>query len=151
MTESCIYEMMDMYVSVKCIFNKCPINIIVPYINCGWQRENNEIHFTNDILAHSWNKILKHFFPLIYIVMSQWGFHTCHDSYAVVTCAKLWLDWVIILSHKSTTYLQKIQIMNSKTLFVKLEELHIVTARKPLIHQNQPVAQYLHKIQPCML
>ena len=36
-------------------------------------------------------------------------------------------------------------------IFVKLEELHIVTARKPLIHQNQPVAQYLHKIQPCML
>ena len=36
-------------------------------------------------------------------------------------------------------------------LFVKLKELHIVTARKPLIHQNQPVAQYLHKIQPCML
>ena len=37
------------------------------------------------------------------------------------------------------------------TVFVKLAELHIVTARKPLIHQNQPVAQYLHKIQPCML
>ena len=36
-------------------------------------------------------------------------------------------------------------------IIVKLEELHIVTARKPLIHQNQPVAQYLHKIQPCML
>ena len=36
-------------------------------------------------------------------------------------------------------------------IFVKLEELHIVTARKPLIHQNQPVAQYLHKIQQCML
>ena len=35
-------------------------------------------------------------------------------------------------------------------IFVKLEELHIVTARKPRIHQNQPVAQYLHKIQPCM-
>ena len=36
-------------------------------------------------------------------------------------------------------------------LFVKLEQLHIVTARKPRIHQNQPVAQYMHKIQPCML
>ena len=36
-------------------------------------------------------------------------------------------------------------------VFVKLEELHIVTARKPLIHQNQPFAQYLHKIQPGML
>ena len=36
-------------------------------------------------------------------------------------------------------------------LFVKLKELHIATARKPLIHQNQPVAQYLQKIQPCML
>ena len=30
-------------------------------------------------------------------------------------------------------------------LFVKLEELHIATARKPLIHQNQPVVRYLHK------
>ena len=37
-------------------------------------------------------------------------------------------------------------------IFVKLEELHIATARKPLILQNQPVAQYLHKKnQPCML
>ena len=34
---------------------------------------------------------------------------------------------------------------------VKLEELHIATARKPLIHQNQPVAQYLYKIQSFML
>ena len=41
--------------------------------------------------------------------------------------------------------------VNIWPFFVKLAELHIVTARKPLIHQNQPVAQYLHKIQPCML
>ena len=36
-------------------------------------------------------------------------------------------------------------------LFVKLEKLHIATARKPLIHQNQPVAQYLHRNEPYML
>ena len=36
------------------------------------------------------------------------------------------------------------------TLFVKLEELHIATARKPLIHQNQPVARYQHRNHPCM-
>ena len=36
-------------------------------------------------------------------------------------------------------------------LFVKLEEFLIATAHKPLFHQNQPIAQYLHKIQPCML
>ena len=36
-------------------------------------------------------------------------------------------------------------------VFVKLEELHIATARKPLIHQNQPFARYLHQKQPCML
>ena len=36
-------------------------------------------------------------------------------------------------------------------LFVELEELHIPTARKPIIHQNQPVAQYLHKNVPCIL
>ena len=42
-------------------------------------------------------------------------------------------------------------ILDIKDVFVKLEELHIATARKPLIHQNQPVARYLHKKQPCML
>ena len=42
-------------------------------------------------------------------------------------------------------------VNNDAVVFVKLEELHIVTARKPLIHQNQLVAKYLHRIQPCML
>ena len=36
-------------------------------------------------------------------------------------------------------------------VFVKLEELHIATARKPLFHQTQPVACYQHRNQPCML
>ena len=36
-------------------------------------------------------------------------------------------------------------------LFVKLEELHIATARKPLFHQTQPVACCQHRNQPCML
>ena len=36
-------------------------------------------------------------------------------------------------------------------LFVKLEELHIATARKPLFHQTQPVACYQHRNQLCML
>ena len=50
-------------------------------------------------------------------------------------------------------FFQNVKFCSGKIplFFVKLEELHIVTARKPLIHQNQPVAQYLHKIQPCML
>ena len=41
--------------------------------------------------------------------------------------------------------------LTNDSFFVKLEGLHITTAHKPLIHQNQPVAQYLHKNQPCML
>ena len=36
-------------------------------------------------------------------------------------------------------------------VFVKLEELHIATARKPLFHQTQPVECYQHRNQPCML
>ena len=36
-------------------------------------------------------------------------------------------------------------------VFVKLEELHIATARKPVFHQTQPVACYQHRNQPCML
>ena len=53
-------------------------------------------------------------------------------------------EWISNFSISQQKYLLSL-------VFVKLEELHIVTARKPLIHQNQPVAQYLHKIQPCML
>ena len=40
---------------------------------------------------------------------------------------------------------------NVGCVFVKLEELHIATARKPLFHQTQPVACYQHRNQPCML
>ena len=32
-------------------------------------------------------------------------------------------------------------------IFVKLEEIHIAKAHKPLIHQNQPVACYQHRNQ----
>ena len=42
-------------------------------------------------------------------------------------------------------------MFQDKTVFVKLEELHIATARKPLFHQTQPVACYQHRNQPCML
>ena len=52
---------------------------------------------------------------------------------------------------KMATISRTPRLISAWYLFVKLEELHIVTARKPLIHQNQPVAQYLHKIQSCML
>ena len=62
---------------------------------------------------------------------------------------KLEYIYAQLFKHAKQTYGNK--YMQNLTLFVKLEELHIVTARKPLIHQNQPVAQYLHKIQPCML
>ena len=62
------------------------------------------------------------------------------------------LMMIILLTHISVTWPQWVKEDDPKlTLFVKLEELHIATARKPLIHQNQPVARYLHKKQPCML
>ena len=35
--------------------------------------------------------------------------------------------------------------------FVKLEEFHIATANKPVIRQNQSVAQYVHRTQPYIL
>ena len=58
----------------------------------------------------------------------------------------------VVVYADSMSCLQAIEGEDTENPFiVKLEELHIVTARKPLIHQNQPVAQYLHKIQPCML
>ena len=48
------------------------------------------------------------------------------------------------------SFQQRNKIVLTASVFVKLEELHIATARKPLIHQNQPVACYQHRNQPCM-
>ena len=56
------------------------------------------------------------------------------------------LEMVFFISLFRTSFWCKLSLV-----FAKLAELHIVTARKLLIHQNQPVAQYQHKIQPCML
>ena len=42
------------------------------------------------------------------------------------------------------------QLYGAITPFVKLEELLIATAHKPLIHQNQSAACYQHRNQPCM-
>ena len=43
------------------------------------------------------------------------------------------------------------EIQQTLCLFVKLEELHIATAHKPLIHPNQPIITcYQHRNQPCM-
>ena len=69
----------------------------------------------------------------IYFLQSPFTFEIIGNQY---------FSWIWILWN--------VQIL-LQSLFVKLAELHIVTARKPLIHQNQPVAHYLHKIQPCML
>ena len=67
------------------------------------------------------------------------------DSHWKITCILWPISWVVIcrcgLSRKREYW----------TFFVKLEELHIATARKPLFHQTQPVAWYQHRNQPCML
>ena len=50
--------------------------------------------------------------------------------------------WVTHICHEASICLYEHEQLK---VFVKLEELHIVTARKPLVHQNHPVARYLHK------
>ena len=45
-------------------------------------------------------------------------FCTCHDSWAVVTCAKLWPDWIITLHGRITFFLMRLGLRAHK-LFVK--------------------------------
>ena len=59
-------------------------------------------HLTHDLWAHDWNLVSSHFVLNIDSddpIRSQ--FCTCHDSSAVMTCAKLWPDVIIIFHVKS--------------------------------------------------
>ena len=61
-------------------------------------------HFTNSGWAHDWNLIKKTFhshFIFSDLIRSQ--FYTCHNSWAVVTCAKLWPDQSISFHARATS------------------------------------------------
>ena len=57
-------------------------------------------HFTKSVWANNWNFVKNIFFHSNYPIRSQT--YTCHDSWAVVTCAKLWPDLIIIFKVRAT-------------------------------------------------
>ena len=78
---------------------------------------------TNDLWAHNW--ILWKFLDQI---NSQ--FCTCHDRSAVMTCAKLQSDWIIIFQVRPTNIFFKIWIMSSYPVMTRVisiihQRLHI--------------------------
>ena len=58
-------------------------------------------HFTNGSWAHNWN-LLKDIFNSYFNITIRWQFCTCHNSRAIVACAKLWPDLIIILQVLAT-------------------------------------------------
>ena len=70
--------------------------------------------FMNSWLKFCWNLFCSNF-DFNYLNRSE--FCTCHDSWAVMACAKFWPDWNIIF-HVRTIYISyKIWIMSSWTMY----------------------------------
>ena len=62
-------------------------------------------HFTNGLWAHTWNLVKIHVALILIkrVIPTGHNFCTCHDSSAVVACAKLW-PVLIIISRIRATY-----------------------------------------------
>ena len=63
-----------------------------------WQHSGN--HFTKNLLTHNCGKSFSLYFHYDGQIKTQ--LYTCHDSSAVMTCAKLCLDWIIIYKIRAT-------------------------------------------------
>ena len=70
-----------------------------------WWKQNPEAHFTKILWAHNWNLVTIDFCSNLdsYVAMRS-QFCTCHDSSAVVACAKLWLHWATNFHARSTLF-----------------------------------------------
>ena len=68
------------------------------------------------LLSNSCKYICYSYMKSIDLIRSQ--FCTCHDSWAVMTCAKLWHDWIIRIELKSKWIFKSFQLWAQK-LFVK--------------------------------
>ena len=78
---------------------------------CQYKRAIS-VHFTYNLWSHNWNLVPNPFdWILIQQIRSQ--ICVCHDSWAVVTCAKLWPDRMIIF-HVWYAFLQDLnyQLIN---------------------------------------
>ena len=60
-------------------------------------------------------------------------FGTCHDSWAVVTCAKLWPDWIIRIDIRAKKFSQD---FNCKLMKRWWNRSHVITkpSKEPLTH-----------------
>ena len=81
-------------------------------------------HVTKCLWAHNWN-LLKILFTLMFIFMIQSSHNFPHVTAAVVTCAKLWPDWIIIFHVRVT---QNVAMFNNEFMnesFVKWASGHV--------------------------
>ena len=81
-------------------------------------------HVTKCLWAHNWN-LLKILFTLMFIFMIQSSHNFPHVTAAVVACAKLWPDWIIIFHVRVT---QNVAMFNNEFMnesFVKWASGHV--------------------------
>ena len=85
---------------------------LVPYAMVSYPVSTTRIqgtHFTDVVWALNWNPVKNNF--AFILIKAQ--ICTCHDSLAVVTCAKLCLDLIIIFQVRTVCILFKIWMMSS--------------------------------------
>ena len=72
-------------------------------------------HFTNNLWAHQWNLIIFFLLTLIFNHPIRSQICSCHDSWAVVTCAILRLDLITVCQVRATHF-YKIWLSSSQII-----------------------------------
>ena len=81
-----------------------------------WPNVSPGTCFTKGWRAHNTNLIKIHMAPLFkkwVIYPIKWQFCTCHDSWAVVACAKLSLDWMVRINIRAIRTFYEISMLSS--------------------------------------
>ena len=77
-----------------------------------------ESHVTNGLWAHKPNLVKIHFALICkMMIWSSHNFCTCHDSWAVMACANLWLDWIIKIKIKENSISIRFQLGTKNCLW----------------------------------
>ena len=63
-------------------------------------------------------------------------FCTCHNSSVVVTCAKLWPDWIILIRIRADRIFTRFQLWAHESLWSMFQETGSLMTRRIIIHQD---------------
>ena len=106
-------------------------HLIKPLMSWPWMQ--SRIHVTNTLWGHNW-KLVTILFALSFILMIKMRSQicACHDSWAVVACAKLWPLLIIVFNFNMLRNFSRFGLQAPKP-FVKCISGHSIPESRPRI------------------